>query len=131
MDSQFTAEKTRKGISEGTIQLFRKTIWVSKCWKYFSEAKKDDKILFGWPVCRSFFTSSLCKAKNEDDTNIYGTKNLSHHLKNCRKTPSSPSITIYFKIKQENIKIQQSDKDLMKENLLKMVVCGGTSFSFL
>ena len=36
-----------------------------------------------------------------------------------------------FKSKQGNIKIQQSDKDLMKENLLKMVVCGGTSFSFL
>ena len=37
--------------------------------------------------------------------------------------------TIISKI-NGNINIQQSDKDL-KENLLKMVVCGGTSFSYL
>ena len=130
MNSPFTAEEIRKGISEGTIQLFPKTNGVSECWNFFSEAKKDDKILLGWAVCKSCFTSILCKAKNGDDTNFYGTKNFSDHLKNCR-TPSSPSINNHFKSKQGNIKIQQSDKDLMKENLLKMVACGGTSFSFL
>ena len=121
MNSQFTAEEIRKGISEGTIQLFPKTNGVSECWKYFSEANKDDKILFGWAVCKSCFISI---------PKFYGTKNLSDHLKNCRRTPSPPSINNYSKSKQGNIKIQQSDKDLMKENL-KMVVCGGTSFTFL
>ena len=119
MISQFTAEEIRKGISEGTIQLFPKRNGVSECWKYFSEAKKDDKILLGWAVCKSCFTSILYKARNGDDTNFYATKNLSDQLKNCRRTPSSPSINNYFKSKQGNIKIKQSDKDLTKENLLK------------
>ena len=104
MNSQFTAEEIRKGISEGTIKLFSKTNGVSECWKYFSEAKKDDKILFGWAVCKSCFTSILYKAKNGDDIDFYGTKNLSAHLKNCRRTPSSPSINNYFKSKQGNKK---------------------------
>ena len=69
--------------------------------KFFSEAKKDDKILFGWAVCKSCFTSILYKAKNGDDTKFYGTKNLSDYLKNCR-TPSSPLINNYFKSKQGN-----------------------------
>ena len=59
MNSQFTAEEIRNGISEGAIQLFPKTNGVSECWKYFSEAKIDDKILFGWAVCKSCFTSIL------------------------------------------------------------------------
>ena len=42
MNSQFTAEEIRKGISEGTFQFFPKTNVVPECWKYFSEAKKDD-----------------------------------------------------------------------------------------
>ena len=128
MNSQFTAEEI-KGISEGTIQLFSKTNGVSECWKCFSEEKKDDKILFGWAVSKSCFTSILYKAKNGDDTKFYGEKIFSNHQKNCR-TPSSPLFDKYFKSKQGSIKIQQSDKDL-KENLLKMVICGGTSFSFL
>ena len=127
MNSQFTAEEIRKGISEGSIQLFPKTNGVSECWKYFSKSKKDDKILFGWAVCKSCFTSILYKAKNGDYSKFYGTKNLSDHLKNCRRT-SSPSINNYFKSKQGNIKIQQLDKNSMKENLLKMVVCDGTSW---
>ena len=110
MNSQFTAEEIRKGISEGTIQLFLKTNGVLECWKYFGEAKKDEKIRFGWAVCESCFTSILYKAKNGDHTKFYGTKNLSDHLKNCRRTPSSPSINNYFKSKQGNIKIQQSDR---------------------
>ena len=92
--------------------------------------RKMTKFFFGWAVCKSCFTSILYKAKNGDNINFYGTKNLSDHLKNCRRTPSSPSINNYFKSKQGNIKIQQSDKTLMKENLLKLVVSGGTSFSF-
>ena len=83
--------------------------------------RKMTKFFFGWAVCKGCFTSILYKAKNGDDTKFYGTKNLSDHLKNCR-TPSSPSINKYFKSKQGNIKTQQSDKDLMEENLLKMVV---------
>ena len=86
MNSQFTSEEIRKGISEGTIQLFPKTNGVSKCWKYFSEAEKDDKILFGLAVCKNCFTSILYKAKNGGDTKFYGTKNPSDHLKNCRRT---------------------------------------------
>ena len=65
-----------------------------------SARQRNDKILFGGAVCKSCFTSILYKAKIGDDTNFYGTKNLSDHLKICRRTPSFPSISNHFESKQ-------------------------------
>ena len=112
------------------MSVFPETNGVSECWKYFSEAKKDDKILFGWAVCKSCFTSILYNPKKGDDTDFYGTKNLSDHLKNCRRTLHPHQLTIISKVNRKTSKYN-NQTDLMKENLLKTVVCGGTSFSFL
>ena len=105
----------------------------SDVWKTFQLcATKEMGIIFGWCACKICHCCIKFKSSHSDgSTKSYGTKNMQDHIKSCTLSSSRQMSMTSFVQKRPNYKLPSSDQQLVKDAEIRMVVEGGTSFSFV
>jgi len=131
LDSSWTSISLQDALRKGTVVMKENADGKADCWKKFRllETNSGDAI-FGWAACVDCYSCIMFKSRPADGkTKLYGTKNMTDHMKSCAATSGRQLSMAAFMKRVPGKNLASGDKVAVKNAQVRLVVEAGLSFA--